>query len=115
MDPHRLRRAALHPASRRPERDPGPYSDRLLAPAPAGGARLPLLVVPSRGLALVPELLASRQRELDLDAALPEIETQRHEGLAARARPLRHLEDLLPVHQELARPQGLVIRVAAVV
>src|SRR5262245_39510220 len=30
MDPHRLRRAAYHPASRRPERDPGQYSDRLL-------------------------------------------------------------------------------------
>src|SRR5437870_1871094 len=62
---------------------------------------------------LVAQLLAPRDRDLDLHSAVLEIEPRRHEGEALLAHLGVQPLDLAPVQQELARPVGLVVLAVA--
>src|SRR5207244_12271329 len=70
-----------------------------LPPRVAGGDVTPL----------VAQLLAARERELDLDAAVPEIEPRRYDGEALLRDRRGEALDLPPVEEELARPVGVVV------
>ena len=60
-------------------------------------------------LALIIVMLAAGQRELQLRAAMLEVDLERHEGEALLACLAEQLDDLRLVHQELARAQRIVI------
>src|SRR6185312_10313311 len=69
---------------------------------------LPVLV--ALGGALVGLLLAARETDLDLgDAALVEVDRQRHQCHALAFRRAQQLVALLAVEQQLARPPFLVV------
>src|SRR5262249_26556634 len=59
--------------------------------------------------ALVAQLLAARERELDLDAAAAEVEPRRDDREALLRDRRGQLLDLAPVEQELAWPVGIVV------
>src|SRR5689334_6039243 len=64
-----------------------------------------------QGLALIVQLLAARQRDLDLGAAsLVEIELKRHHRHALALDRAGELVDLPLVQQQLARPFGQMIK-----
>src|SRR5215471_4242780 len=71
-----------------------------LAPRIAGGDVAPL----------VAQLLAARERELDLYPAAAEVELRRDDGEALLGDGGRQPLDLAPVEQELPRPVGVVVR-----
>src|SRR5262249_54471890 len=91
------------------------------ARAPRLASSVPLLVAahglagPPVGLAvgdrraLVVQLLAAREAELDLGPAVLPVELGRHEGETALAQPPAQPVDLAPVEQELAHPLGRVV------
>src|ERR1700751_4744805 len=76
----------------------------------------PLLAVPAAlllGLPLVVQLLAARERDLELGPALlVEIQSERHDRHALALDPAGELVDLPAVEQQLARPLGRMIEAA---
>src|SRR5919112_6743697 len=60
-------------------------------------------------LALVADVLAARERYLDLRARALEVEPRRHEREALLARLADQAVDLAPVHQQLARALRRVV------
>src|SRR5436190_5200918 len=76
----------------------------------------PALALPAAlllGLALVVELLAARQRQLDLGAALDvEIELERHQRHALALDRAHQLVDLVAMQKELARALGRMVEAA---
>src|SRR5215510_12195537 len=81
-----------------------------------GPQQPPALALPGAlllGLTLVVELLAARERELDLGAALlVEIELERHQRHALALDCARELVDLALVQQQPARPLGEMVEAA---
>src|SRR5581483_8293610 len=64
---------------------------------------------------LVPHVLAARERELDLDAPVLEVEARRHERQALLAHLAVEAVDLLAVQEQLPRPGRLVVRAVPLV
>src|SRR6476469_3391209 len=92
----------------------GPRKDGPLALGAEQPSALALPTALFLGLAFVVELLASRQRKLDLGAPLlVEIELERHERHAFALDRSHQLVDLATVKQEFAHPLGRMIEAAA--
>src|SRR5712671_2400917 len=86
------------------------YRDRNLPFIPQQPAALALPAAFLFGLALVVKLLAARERNLDLGAALfIEIELERHERHALTLDGASELVDLAAVQQQFARPFGRMV------
>src|SRR5262245_40184938 len=82
-----------------------------LAPAALERALdLPLRVAVGDRPALVADVLAARERELDLHATVLEVEPRRDERQPLLAYLAVEAVELAPVEQELPRPGGLVVR-----
>src|ERR1700757_2453158 len=81
--------------------------------SPLQAHQAPLLALPAAlllGLPLVVQLLAARERELELGAALlVEIKLQRHDRHALALDPAGELVDRRAMQQRLARPLGRMI------
>src|SRR3954453_10196899 len=76
---------------------------------------LPLRVALGEVAALVAYVLAARERELDLRAAVLPVHARRNEREALLADAAVQRVDLAAVEEELARPVGLVVGVAPLV
>src|SRR5262249_30663603 len=75
--------------------------------------QLPLDLALLDRLALVVELLAATQPQLDLGAVTFEVELERHEGQPLCAHAHLQANDFLAVQQQLARAHGVVVHVRA--
>src|SRR6516162_722919 len=76
--------------------------------------RFPLGLTPPDGLAFVVRLLAFREADGDLHAAILQIHPDGHDRHAALRRLADQLADFLAVQQQLAAARGIVIAVAAI-
>src|SRR6185436_14734249 len=92
----------------------GPAAIDAARGAPAGVPCFPLVLAFPFRLPLVPVLLAARQGDLHLDAPPLEVNPQRDERRPSRPGAAGQLEDFVPVHQQLAGAQRVVVGVAAV-
>src|SRR5678815_4930255 len=78
------------------------------------GACFPLGLAALDGLALVVRLLALREADRDLDAAVLQVDAHRDERHPLLDGLADQFPDLRPVQQQLPLAQGLVIAVAAI-
>src|SRR5579871_2820268 len=92
-----------------PARDPR-APPRLASEALQLALDLPLRVARGDVAPLVAQLLALRERELDLHLARLEVELGRHDGEALLRDTGREPLELLAMEKELARPVGIVVR-----
>src|SRR6478609_4739619 len=74
-----------------------------------GAVRLPRVLLLAERLPLVVLLLALRERDLDLDPAVLEVQRERHDRVARLLRLRLQLVDLGPVQQQLPLPLGRVV------
>src|SRR5690606_1768091 len=96
-------RAARRCRSRPPAaRAPRPPASGASSPPPQRALDLALLLALADRVALVVAALAARQRELDLGAAVLEVERERHQGEAALRHLPRQPRDLAAVREQLA-------------
>src|SRR6202040_2732879 len=113
-------RPRAHPGHRRPAPPAG--ARRRVGGALSSAAdslldrrrRLAIELLALLGLALVVELLALGQGDLDLDPVALEIDRQRHHGVSLEEGAAEEALDLAPLQQQAARALGQVVLAVAV-
>ena len=85
------------------------WFNRLLVVLPERPLDLPVGVALGHGVALIVELLALAQAELQLHATVLEVDFQRHQRVALPGDEAVQLADLAAVHEELLGAHGVAI------